>query len=210
MLERLRYTLLGDGPSDRVLTYPIDWLLDRIGTRPSFIGTWADQRDLGNVGHSVGNRVLQSLKIFPCDLLIVHRDAEREQQAKRVLEIMEAIGEIVEPPVVCLVPVRMTEAWLMIDEQSLRRVAGRPGGTRALDWPPLNQLESLANPKARLQQLFEQASEFSGRRLKRLKSQSFVFELAEQIDDWSPLENLPAFRAFRADLEATLDQKGWR
>jgi hypothetical protein len=41
-------------------------------------------------------------------------------------------------PVVCVVPVRMMEAWLLIDEMAIRRVAGNPNGRIPIELPVLN------------------------------------------------------------------------
>ena len=49
--------------------------------------------------------------------------------------------------VVCVVPVRMQEAWLLIDEAALRRAAGDPNGTQPLAMPDVQRLEELADPK---------------------------------------------------------------
>ncbi len=43
--------------------------------------------------------------------------------------------------VVPVVPVRMTEAWLVLDEAEIRRVAGRPASTNGLGVPPIGTVD---------------------------------------------------------------------
>jgi len=93
-------------------------------------------------------RVRGALELFPADLLFVHRDADREPTATRRDEIRKAV-EIATPnqATVPVVPVRMTEAWLLIDEPAIRSAAGNPRGTMALDLPKLGAIEGTADPK---------------------------------------------------------------
>lgn len=50
--------------------------------------------------------------------------------------------------VVPVIPGRMTEAWLRLDEAAIRRVAGNPNGRTKLGLPKLHEVESVADPKA--------------------------------------------------------------
>ncbi len=76
----------------------------------------------------------------------VHRDAEKEPHQVRVAQILEAVDEAsissVVPPAVCVVPVRMLEAWLLFDEPALRRAAGNPHGQQPLKLPPSPSLRN--------------------------------------------------------------------
>ena len=110
--------------------------------------------------------------------------------------------------VVAVIPVRMTEAWLLIDEKALRIAAGNPRGRGALEMPSISRLESLADPKALLRDLLVSASEAKGRKRRRFDRVEAMRRLADLIADYSPLERLPAFRAFRAELEAGLEAIG--
>ena len=69
---------------------------------------------------SLSERISRSLELYPCDLLFIHRDAERAPVESRIAEIRESVKEkqIAPTPVICVVPVRMTEAWLLIDRRS--------------------------------------------------------------------------------------------
>jgi hypothetical protein len=112
------------------------------------------------------------------------------------------------PPHVALVPIRMTEAWLLHDLQAIRTAADDPNGTRALRVPPLARLERLPNPKKVLRDALLAATEASGRRLQEQAKRFPVRRLrvAELIEDYAPLRNLSAFQAFEKDLDRALEQ----
>ena len=114
------------------------------------------------------------MDLYPCDLLFVHRDAEGVPHRSRVEEIEIAMQEVRAvhegaglPPHVVVVPVRMTEAWLLFDEAAIRRAAGNPNGRVSLQLPP-GDPEEIADPKQLLHDLLRTASELGGRRLGRV------------------------------------------
>lgn len=139
-----------------------------------------------------------SVDLYPCELLFVHRDAERTPIERRAQETREALRHCQQetPPVVCVIPVRMQEAWLLFDEAALPRGAGNPQGRQPLDIPNLNSLEDVPDPKQVLHDLLGQASGHNGRRLKRFRRDIglHVHHVAREIDDFSPLRRLEAFR----------------
>ena len=210
-MQELRFTLVADGSSDIALLPILVWLLRRhfgsIPIQPEF----ADLRRLQNPPNELFERIAKSIELYPCDLLFVHRDAERESIEKRVREIRESVEQcaIETPPVVCVVPVRMQEAWLLIDESALRKAAGNPQGRQPLNVPDRNKLEDLPDPKQRLHDLLHQASGLRGPRLKRFIRDvgSYVHRVAEQIDDFSLLRELTAFRKVE-DQVVALRHKG--
>ena len=109
--------------------------------------------------------------------------------------------------VVCVVPVRMQEAWLLIDEAALRKAAGNPNGTQPLAMPDGQKLEALADPKQHLRDLLRQASGLRGRRLKRFNWRSSAHRVAEMIGDFGPLYKLAAFRRLAAEVERSVRDK---
>lgn len=138
-------------------------------------------------------------QLFPCDLMFVHRDAEAVDPRLRVQEICRAIPQREGLSHVPLVPVRMTEAWLLIDESAIRRATDNPNGTIALAMPRNSKLEHIADPKDMLRQLLITASGKSGRNRRRFvrRIPERVHRMADLIEDFSPLCGLPAFSAFR-------------
>lgn len=92
-----------------------------------------------------------------------------------------------------IVPVRMTEAWLLSSESAIRRAASNPNGRTPLDLPPWNQWEKKPDPKEILFQALRTASGRHGRRLNGFSEQSARHRVAELTRDFSSLERLEAF-----------------
>lgn len=67
-----------------------------------------------------------------------------------------------------IIPVRMTEAWLLLDELAIRTVAGNPGGRTALSLPKHHEVERVHDPKSLLRQALLDAASVTGRRRVRL------------------------------------------
>ncbi|MCP3996789.1 MAG: hypothetical protein GY722_17270 [bacterium] len=67
----------------------------------------------------------------------------------------------------------------------------------------------MPDPKRILQELLERASGLNKRRLRRFHWSQARQRLAELIDDYSPLEQLTAFRSFRTELTQVLVDNGW-
>lgn len=218
-MNSLCFTLITDGSSDKALIPIIHWLLSQRYPNQPLDGEWANLARLPFPPKSLAQKILVSCNLHPCDILFIHRDAEKEPRDARVTEIQQAVEEARAilatdskakplPCYVCVIPVRMLEAWLLFDLEGIRKAAANPNGTIALQLPPLNRLESLVDPKEKLYQLLRSATERSGRMLKKFKPQTSVHRLAEDIDDFSPLRDLPAFRAFEKELLTLLVE--WR
>ena len=135
MRSELRYTLLSDGSSDAALMPILDWLLIEHGVNKPIQSQWADLRRLRQPPDELSDRIRVALEFYPCDLLFIHRDAEKASYAERAGEIRNALTKIAEgdlPPNVYVIPVRMTEAWLLFDESAIRFAAGNRNGQNAL------------------------------------------------------------------------------
>jgi hypothetical protein len=100
----------------------------------------------------------------------------------------------------------MTEAWLLIDEEALRRAAGNPNGRTPLKLPSITQLENIPNPKDELHRLLKDASELTGRRLRQFNVQERARRLADLIEDFSPLRKLSAFQELEAAVSTRKTQ----
>lgn len=207
-MSLLQHTLVSDGSSDASLLHPIRWTLHSLGVRLER-GEWADLRHVTPKPSGTPARVEQALELYPCDLLFVHRDAEADGLEARLAE-MQPLFDVTKT-MVCVVPVRMTEAWLLHDEAAIRRAAGNPNGTAKLDLPPTKRLERLPDPKESLAEALLAASELTGRRRAREKRSFGVrrARVAELIDDYAPLLGLPAFALFARHLDEMLNTMGW-
>ncbi|MCH8526611.1 MAG: DUF4276 family protein [Kiritimatiellae bacterium] len=191
-----KYTLLMDGTSDRVLHPILQWMLDQCFTDTAWTGQTADFQFAPKKPVRLPDRVAAALDLYPCEVLFIHRDAEREPPEKRVKEIRNAMLEAKQEHIVFVpvIPVRMTEAWLLISESAIRRAAGNPNGKVPLHLPTISRLESLPDPKEELKTLLEKSSELTGRRLKKFNFSPHRAIIPDYVDDWSPLLELPSAR----------------
>jgi len=197
--------LLSDGSSDRALLPLLTWLLHQKLPQTALQLEWADLIRWPRPLKKLADKMLAALDLYPCDLLFVHRDAERESREKRAAEIRSALANSADSQVaVCVVPVRMQEAWMLIDEQAIRFAAGNPHGHIRLALPRLRDLESLPDPKAVLYAALQTASELQGRRLRKFLTSATALRVAEFVQDWAILRHLQAFCAFEEELDQTL------
>lgn len=201
----LRYALLADGPSDRALLSVLRWTLR---THLDMVELVPEVVDLGRIRRppdrsDLSGRIEKAFDLSPCDVLFVHRDAEQAGALDiRRQEIVRAAAQSsVRVPVVPVVPMRMTEAWLLSDEPALRAAAGNPAGTVPLRFPAPVQLERI-HAKDELSDLLRAAAALSGRKAKQFSAAEATQRLADLIDDFSPLRHLPSFQAFEADVAA--------
>ena len=209
----LRYTLLTDGPSDDALVPCLTWVLRNQGVRRAIQPQWAELRNLRKPPQTLTNKIKVALDLYPCDLLFVHRDAEKEEREARESEIHRAVAEagsrLKTPPVVCVVPVRMMEAWLLFNESAVRRAAGNPNGRMALDLPRPSTIENMPDPKAKMFDLLREASGLQGRRRKRFVTAGSSRRIADFLDDFAPLRGVHAFDALEADIVNMVERQGW-
>lgn len=187
----------------------LSWILsqdDRVRGQ-GFVDQFADFRQLPKPPKDLQARAHTATEQFPCDILFVHRDAEKEPLEARVREIETALSAANVSPYVPVIPVKMTEAWLLWNESAIRRAAGNPNGTADLELPPLAQLEGESDPKKTLQEALLKAAEKQGRRKKQFQRDipRRVGRVAELIDDFSPLRVLSAFQELEQRIRELLD-----
>lgn len=213
----LSYTLLADGPTDAALLPILDWLLKTNGINGSIEGKWAD---LGRyplqARQSLACKITMTVELYRSNLLFIHRDAERgpryrdiersyEQRLQEIADAIELAGRgAAVAPNVCVIPVRMTEAWLLFDEDAIRKAAGNPNGTLPLSLPRLQDLETLPDPKNMLKSIIADASGLKGRRLKNFPFPDCVRQISRHTDTFAALRSLSAFRHLEHDIHAAV------
>ena len=139
------------------------------------------------------------LRTYESDAMIifVHRDSENLPLEHRLREF----DDVTRQDVVPVVPVRMSEAWILFDGTAIARAAGSRAGE--ISAPRIGEIESISDPKDRLDELlFHAAGSPTGRRgrnFRRSIAQRRV-SVATHIADYGPLEVLPAFRRFQDTL----------
>ncbi len=202
----LRYTLLSDGTSDRILTHVINWALRGLGVLVRE-ESHADLSSIRPRPRGLAERARRAVELYPCDVLFIHRDAEREPLDRRLEEVRTAVADL-DGRQVPVIPVRMTEAWFLHDESAIRQASGNRRGTVALNLPSVRNVESLPDPKEVLFEALLTATEMTGRRRKQRKRQLPLMRarVAELIDDFEPLRGVSAFDHFIAELDDVLQE----
>jgi len=203
-MRQLEYTLLAEGSSDRALMRILTWAVQQQLKDISAHGYHADLRELRKAPRTLHERMLAAVKLYPCDLLFVHRDSDAALPQQRKLEIQTAYAEsgLSSPRMVCVIPVRMTEAWLLLDEGAIRIAAGNPNGKENLDLP--RAPDQIANPKDVLGELLTQAGGLSGRRKKNFRPERHIWQIPGCMEDFRILRRLTAFTDFEEELGRAL------
>lgn len=201
-MDRISFALLREGTSDDGLVGVLRQLIAEEGA-PRVLGA---PRTYGGPVQKKLEELLS--EEHPVDLIFVHRDSDSRDSSSRLAEISEAAKRLgVEGATVGVVPVAMTEAWLLCDEQAIRDVVGRSRGTEGLGLPRLSEIERVADPKALLKDACLRASEATGRR-RQVVAKSFPryrASLLERLDINGPVSRLDAWRRLRSDIRAVLD-----
>lgn len=182
--------MVADGGTDRILVPIIQWAIHRIDPDVEILEPAFNKRKAP---------LAEYLEAYHPETMLafVHRDAENLSLEERLQEFPQDAREDIVP----IIPVRMSEAWILFDGHAIARAANRP--SYSVTVPDIAELERLADPKARLQELLlEAAGSPTGRRLKNFR-RSIVdrrISVALLIQDFSPLEALPAFAQFQQSL----------
>lgn len=207
----ITYALVSEGKSDRMLLDPINWLLSQ-HCSVGFSGLWANPAVMDDRSRVMQVRLSQVNLYFPCDVAFVHRDVDRETLQDRVQEIEAGAAASGFPaPIVCVVPVRMTESWFLFSEEAIRKAAGNPTSRVPLQLPNHAAAERVADTKALLEQKLIVASELSGRKLKQFRGEIAYRKalVSSHIGDFAPLRNQDSFRIFESKLLTALRTGGW-
>ena len=211
-MRSLKFTLLTDGSSDQVLIRHLEWLVrEHVASTITIQSEWADLRLFHPKPTRLSERIQRAIEFYPGDLLFVHRDAEKQDPQLRHTEIADATKLLSSSfeSLVAVVPVRMQEAWLLFDENAIRKAAGNPNGTIDLGLPSLPDLEHVAEPKDVLLHCLRTASGLNKRRLKRFSVRAAARRVADYVEDFSPLRTLIAFQKLEADIAAEFRRRGW-
>jgi len=209
-MSELRYTLISDGSSDKILLNIIKWLLDDLFPRLPVLGTYADLRNLTKpprIGDAK-NRILCAQEYYPFDILFYHRDAETIDTqiiTQRIQEVKKEVSEELQNLTVCIVPIKMMETWLLIDKEAIKKAAGNRNSNTTFELPSFQRLERTQSPKEWLHETLRKVSGKKNRNLKNFNVHEAVHLVGEYIEDYSPLRNLSAFVQFEEDVKQAIN-----
>jgi hypothetical protein len=210
----IHFVFVGEGSTDEGLVPHLEDLCIEAGA-DEVSGIAPDFSRLPRkVGKDVASKVAAALVLEPAaNLLFVHRDADSRDPEPRHKEINNAVSELrVDVPYVAVVPVQELEAWLLLDEQELRRVAENPSGRVPLNLPTASNVENLANPKESLKEILILASETVGRRRQTFSNEFDDHRrlLVDRLNPRGSLRDVPAWLRLTADVETAIKRFHFR
>jgi hypothetical protein len=106
---------------------------------------------------------------------------------------------------VAIVPVQMTEAWMIADKEVLKEELGTQKNNQELGLTfPLKQVEKIADPKSKIQEIIRIAfKDLPTRRRRRIQISSLYSPLGQQVS-LDILEQLPSYLKFKESLTNAL------
>ena len=166
------------------------------------------------LGDHIGRTVIEKLKFAleyepNVNLVFVHRDADSADPEPRYREIREAVQKIDNAPLhVAVVPVQETEAWLLLDEVQIRRIAENPKGTIPLDIPSPKRIERISDPKEHLFAVILDASEETGRQYRKIKRKipQRCQLILDGLDPEGPVNTVPSWRRMFSDIKSAIEE----
>lgn len=148
-------------------------------------------------------------------LLLVHADADArtrdtawadriEPGLQRVLEASKDCNQVCDKPVP-VIPVQMTEAWMLADPFAFAETMGYEIPPTELGLPRRpSQVENFADPKAKLKEAIRTAQSNRPRRRRRDLKISDLYEPLAGTVRLDRLAGVPAFCQFQTDLTQAL------
>ena len=147
------------------------------------------------------------------DALVIHSDGDSRGYEQTLIELFQPGKKLVLDAkdrnedicadLVPLIPVRMTEAWMLADPDALRTVLGKKVEARALGIPTKAKLvEKELKPKKTLEHIIQVAYPQQPRDWKYLKTKLYM-GLGSEIS-LKRLSEVPSYQQFVQDLTAVL------
>lgn len=194
--------LIADGSSDRMLIPILQMLLSELSPSSAF----TDIIFYPARAVSLSERVAQAVTKYPCDILFVHRDAENQAADLRYAEINASRPKLNGQKLVSVVPVRMTEAWLLVVPDAIRKSVGNNDKNVRLGLPELKKIETC-DAKLHLDQALISAVNLNSRRRRKFRPEEYRTRVAELLTNLDPLRKLPSFVRLETDLKAALSAR---
>lgn len=189
----LKFALVCDGTSDLCLEDLINWLMQVHFADRTYRVVAA--QEVIPAHEDLATRIAKTIRLYEPTAILCHRDAENVALPVRTQEIRTAAAGS-NTPTIPVVPVRMTEAWLLFDQPAIRAAADNRNGTVALQLPSVANVQALPDPKASLCTALKAACELNARRKRKFSEHRARRLVSTFIDDFTPLRQLEAFQQF--------------
>ena len=143
--------------------------------------------------------------------LIVHSDADAptadtalQQRFKPGQRLVHQSEDVACRDLLPIVPVRMTEAWMMVDGEAFREVVGTDLAASQLGFPDHpHQVETILDPEHELSEALRQV--FAMRRQRKKARLGQYYEPLARRIGLDRLDHVPAFQQFLRDLACILE-----
>jgi len=207
----VRYAFIREGKSDDYIKRHLTDLCIRHGAREvtDMSIDWLHQTE--KTKKEMTAEIKKTLAVPSINLLFIHADADSPDSGPKSRDIADAVHQAAgagEPPhYVAVIPVQEIEAWILVDEQAIRKVARNPKSSRIrLDIPSPRAVEQINDPKEKLKKALHDASELSGRRLERFKKRFNWHRriLLEGLDCEGPIRQVPAWKKLDNDVRLAM------
>lgn len=152
-------------------------------------------------------RILSAAKMaHGYNALIIHADADAATMEDALRNRYEPGNRLVQTSegrlctdLAPLIPIRMTEAWMMADFDAFQDVVGTDLSADDLRFPSKpHQVEKVRDPKSKLSIALNQI--FSRRRRRKMASLGQYYEPLARRISLNKLEKIPAFQQFKGEL----------
>ena len=171
-------------------------------------------------GHEQAQRILAAARdASGYHLLLVHADAdaqspetawrERIQPGFALIQEAAKRNEAVCGRCVAIIPVQMTEAWLLADSDSLLQLIGTGESAENIGLHHTGRhIEAIADPKAYLNNVLTTVRGSMPRSRRKYVQLGSLYEPLARRISLERLKLLPSFLRFRSDLEQSLVELG--
>jgi hypothetical protein len=196
-----------EGSSDKPLADIVETLFAERGQALRL--STPDLSTLPHVGKNVRSMLSAGAQLMdaPFPLAVVHRDADNAGWESRREEVERALsGSEIDCKLITVIPITMTEAWLLLDENEIRVVAGNPNGRNNIALPQIHEVEGIADPKSLLKASLLSAASPRGRRRDAVAKRFSQHrrQLLERLDPNGPVTQLSSWRRLVADIDACI------
>jgi hypothetical protein len=186
--------LIADGTSDRALIPLLKLLL-----KEHLLLPFEEPQLIKGEQNDLASKVRYALDKFSLDILFIHRDTENESWEDREAEIRRAVPPDTPEAVVFVIPMKMTEAWLLTDAAAIRQAVGNPNSKVDLGLPTIKKIESCSAKEVLFNALIN-AKEHGAQRRRTFKPDQYRHRVAELTSNLQSLRQIKSFKRLEDNL----------